>query len=409
METVLVLQPTVCHRYKVASYKQFDHSTIYGLIQSLAKGAAFVDCERDSQTFSSIFRQQLSTWVPGQCIEVVAGDKSAMRRCRVYDDPPSGVVIEISNDKDQITCSDTVAGANLLTCWDNLTGNDSQAQFLLGMKCLRRLGWDSVDDAYKLFSLAASQDHVLAKCYQTLVDMKRCARHFGDSSELSRWITFDPYEVASWLPPDRRHGSYLDIKTCYDNIVCLQHNGCVPAKYIHAWILINKSDRELDRRVARDIVERILKECAEKDYAPAQYQLAQLLRKSGDEGAAQPWLERAANHDYAPAQYQLSVLLRTRSGCQAAANRYLEAAFKQGYTPAINDINIIEGNNVFMNYAVAERCTDNQIMNMPALPMEIAAEITSYNTVGLMEASAANSTWLDEMLELIRWDASILV
>lgn len=404
MELALNARLAGCGQY-LPTCEQFAHiKTIYSLIQALAKGAVFFDFESGNQTVVSIFQQHLSNWEPGQVIEI----DTSKERYRLYDDPASGVVIEVLNEKDQIMHSDKVAGASLLICWSNLTGDNAQTQFLMGVKCLRRLGWDNAGDAHKLFSLAAAQDHVLATCYQTLVEMKRCARHFGQGLELSSWITFDAHEVTSYLSSNRRSCSYLDIDACYNKIFSLMSKHCVQAEYIFAWILINKSETQSRKEWARDIFDNTMKKCAEKGYAPAQFQIAQSLHKSGDEQGRQQWLELTAQQNYAPACYQFSALLKTCNGRQAEADSYREVAIKQGYPPVIREI--IEANNTFRNHAAHGGLYSwwaNELIQLPVLPDDVAAKICSYNTPSLMRIEAANTTWLDEMLESICWDVTI--
>jgi hypothetical protein len=373
------------------------NTPIYSLIQTLAKGFTFLDAGLNNQTHT--FQQKLrEEWLPGQCIETMTEDVSGAYRYRIYDGTLPGVVIEVLDNNDQIVQQDKVADTNLLTCWNNLTGNDPDAQFSLGTKYVRRFGWENTDEVYSLFSSAAKQGHVLAECYQTLVDMKRCTKHFGNNFELGEWITFDSHEVTSYVRPDLRHCTYTDIHQCAADIRSLSTH-CELAKYIDAHILLNKCGAERWHSLAQPEFKQIMKNGAMKDCRPAQYQYAQLLHESGDENAARYWLEQAAE-DYAPAQWQLSEQYPSE-----AYHGYREAAFRQGDPRAVRAITI-EANNTFRFYAINGKLwaqNSNTDIHLPVLSKELATKICSYNAPRSMKTPA---TWLDAMLELIRWDSS---
>lgn len=282
---------------------------------------------------------------------------------------------------------------------NNTNSNIPEAQFLLGIEHLIHDGWDNVDDFYTLFTKAAEQGHALAKCYQTLIEMKRCAeQYFSEGTPLGNWVTFNQYELGCIV--EDLSDSAKEVGQCGANIVSLLDR-CVQAKYIHAWVEYYKSSSVILNPYWTLTFKRNIENCANLNYAPAKYWLAQLL-KSSDPRKSQGLLKEAAEQNYAPAQYELSKQLEDK----VEAAQWFHQAVEQGYPPAVQDMT----NYKFSLYVLDTRLRNGPNANarpLPKLPKEIIQKIWSHTALDPTPLPQ-NGKWLDVMLETILWDKSVV-
>lgn len=327
------------------------------------------------------------------------------RQAQTYD----GALLKVTgNSKEHLSRNDSVADTNLSLY--SLTDSAPEKQFSYGVQHLKQFGWDAADDVYPLFNSAAEQDHLLASCYKTLVDMKRCASHFGEGSELGPWITFDDYEVARCVSPDRRnHTTYADIRQCAANIRTLSTQ-CLQAAYVAAWVFINKCDRQDWRAFALPRFAHDMQFCADRGYAPAQYQHAGILYDGGETEKALHRLEQAAQQDYAPAQYLLEHDWGRLSAPQSEPYSYRKIASHQGRADMMRAI-ATQLNETAEFDPVRKKLfiRDNPAFRLTNLSQEITQHAYPNSTIKLLEMPAMSFTWLDEMLESMRWDSNLSV